>query len=82
MAKKTFWELPAWAKWDELEEYSDNYLLEPVLKDNLTEVERSGNCEYILYSERGEGLLFRPKHFIPRLAMELYCNMLTVLRRS
>ena len=83
MERKTFWDFPGYAKYDELmDDNSDNYLLEPALKDPLTEAERSGHCEYILYSEMGEALLFRPKKFVSRLAMELYINMLTVIRRS
>lgn len=79
--KTTFWDLPAWAKWDELHENSDDYLLGPALKDSLTEIEKS-NQDYILYSEKGEALLFRPKKLIPRLGMELYFRMMQVFKHN
>jgi len=83
MEQKSWWStIPAYAKYDELlDDGTDDYLLRPILRDGETLAEHSGRCEYILYGG-DQALLYRPKHLIPRLAMELYVGMLSVIRRQ
>jgi len=81
MDEDSFWNLPAWSKLDELKETNHMQHIVPALEDALTHVEEFEREEYILYGPE-EALLFRPHGLIPRLAMTLYCNMMSLLGRN
>lgn len=80
--KNTWWDLPAWSKWDSFsDDGSDDYLVGPMLQDVLTEIEQHDK-DYILYSEKGEAILYRPRKFLPKLGMELYLKMMQVIKHT
>lgn len=80
--KQGFWlTIPHSAKWDELNEKRHIRLLEQSLQDSETDIYRSGRDEYFISGEV-EALLFRPKSFVWKIAMELYTSMCGVLRHT
>lgn len=77
--KQGFWlSIPHSSKMDELLEKKHIHLLENSLKDSQTFVYRSGRDEYFISGEI-EALLFRPKSFVWKMALELYASMCGVI---
>lgn len=80
--KQSFWlTIPHSAKWDELNESRHIHLLEGSLQDSQTFVYKSGRDEYFISGEV-EALLFRPKSFVWKMALELYTSMCGILHHS
>lgn len=74
----SFWDFPAWCKYDELIEHRHMHLITGALSSAETGIERVDMDEYILFGPT-EALLFRPKNVVSRLALGLYCAMLSLL---
>lgn len=82
--KRTFWDFPAYVKWDELDEKKHQSLILGALADEHTGVEQLDLHTFIMFGPE-EGLLFRPVSLVYKHSLILYgamVGLITSIRRD
>lgn len=74
----TFWDFPAYVKWDELDEKKHRGLILGALADDYTGVEQIDSHTFILYGPE-EALLFKPLSLVYRHSLCLYAAMVGLI---
>jgi hypothetical protein len=78
---KTFWDFPAYVKFDVLEERKHAHLITGAMCDSETSCAKVDRESFILYGP-DEGLLITPKSFYMKVSLELYDRLCSVLRKN
>lgn len=78
-----FWDIPASAKWSELDENRHKRLLKEALNDKMTGITTYERDQYILYDKQGiEALVYRPKTVLTKISMRLYHAVLLLFPKG